>query len=252
VGRRRELATLQALLRQVQAGRGQVVGVIGESGIGKSRLVYEFHQSLHGHFITYRATSCLSHGVVIPYLPILAVLRQHCGVAQADPLTTVAAKVHASLREVGLEPDDRTPYLLHLLEVPAGVESLAGLSPQVLKSRTLDILLQLVLQGARRRPLLLEVENLHWIDPNSEEVLAALVERFIGARSLLLLTYRLGYRPPWIEKSYATQMALAGLAPRDSRRLVQAVIRTAPVPEALVQAILAQELGHPFSLAFAL
>ena len=248
VGRARELQTLQALLAQVEEGWGQVVGVVGEPGIGKSRLVYEFHRSLHGRAVTYLAAGCISHGAATPYLPIVALLRHNCGLTEGDAPATIAAKVRASLAEVGLAPDAGAPYLLHLLGVSAGTEGLAELSPQALKARTIEILVQLAVQGAHRRPLVLEVENLHWIDPSSEEVLGTLVEQLVGARILLLLTYRPGYRPPWIDKSYATQLALPRLAPRDSRRVLQAIVRTASVPEAMMQAILARAEGNPLFL----
>jgi predicted ATPase/class 3 adenylate cyclase len=248
VGRRRELATLHALLAQAREGRGQVVGVVGEPGIGKSRLVYEFQHSLHGKPLTYLASSCFSHGAATPYLPMLALLRQSCGVTEEDPPAAVTAKVGASLQEVGMAPEHWAPYLLQLFELPVEMDLLATHSPQAIKARTVEALVQLALHGARRRPLVLEFENLHWIDPTSEEVLRALVEQLVGARILLLLTYRPGYRPPWIDKSYVSQLALARLAPRHSRRLVQAVLRTTPVPESVVQVILARAEGNALFL----
>jgi hypothetical protein len=192
VGRAHELEILQALLMQVEEGWGQVVGVVGEPGIGKSRLVYEFRSSLRGRAVTYLAASCISHGAATPYLPIMALLRHICGLMEEDSPATIGAKVHSNLAEVGLAPDTGGPYLLHLLGVSAGTEGLAELSPQVLKARSIETLVQL----------------LHWIDPSSEEVLRALVEQLVGARILLLLTYRPGYRAPWIDKSYATQLTL--------------------------------------------
>jgi predicted ATPase len=93
-----------------------------------------------------------------------------------------------------------------------------------------------------------EVENLHWIDPSSEEVLSALVERLAGAAILLLVSYRPGYRLPWLDKSYATQVALAPLAPADSQVVVEANLRTTTVAEPLVQALLVKAQGNPFFL----
>jgi predicted ATPase/class 3 adenylate cyclase len=248
VGRRRELATLHALLAQAREGRGQVVGVVGEPGIGKSRLVYEFQHSLHGKPLTYLASSCFSHGAATPYLPMLALLRQNCGVTEEATPAAVTAKVSASLQEVGMAPEHWAPYLLQLFELPVEMDLLARHSPQAVKARTVEALVQLALHGARRRPLVLEFENLHWMDPTSEEVLRALVERLVGSRILLLLTYRPGYRPPWTEKSYVSQLALDRLAPRQSRRVVQAVLRTTPIPESVVQVILARAEGNPLFL----
>jgi len=248
VGRQRELATLLSLFEQVREGRGQVVGIIGEPGIGKSRLIYEFHRSLPGPPVPYLACRCLSHTTTTPYLPIRDLLLQTCGLLEGESPEITAAKLRATLEEVGLAPEPWTPYLLQVLGLPAGGEPLATLSPQAIKARTVDALVQLPLHGARRGPLLLGIEDLHWIDPTSQEVLAALVERLMNTRILLLLTYRPGYRPPWIDKSYATQLALTPLDRQNSCRVVQAIIGTRSLPEPTLDAILARAEGNPLFL----
>lgn len=145
-------------------------------------------------------------------------------------------------------PDEWAPYLLQLLGVEAGTEQLAMLSPQALRLRTIETLVQISVNSSRQQPLVLEAEDLHWIDATSEEWLAALVERMAGVPILVMMTYRPGYRPPWVAKSYATQLALQWLAPRDSLRVVQTVLHTEAVPGALAQAILAKADGNPFFL----
>jgi hypothetical protein len=175
-------------------------------------------------------------------------LRHNCGVTERDSLATITAKVQASFKEVGLAPEPWSPCLLRLFGVPADTDLLATFNPQAVKARTIEALVQLALHGARRRPLVLEIENLHWIDPSSEEVLTTLVERLVGTPILVLLTYRPGYRPPWITKSYATQLTLTALGPRESRRLVQAVFGTARMSETVVQAILTRADGNPLFL----
>jgi tetratricopeptide (TPR) repeat protein len=248
VGRAHELAILHALWAQVEEGRGQVVGIVGEAGIGKSRLVYEFRRSLRGSPVIYLTAGCLSYTTTTAYRPIFSMLRHACGLAEGDAAATVAAKVRVMLAAAGLPPEEGSPYLLHLLGVTTQTERIAGLSPQEIKTHARETLVQLVLHRARQRPLVLEVENLHWIDPSSEEVLAALVERLGDARILLLLTYRPGYQPPWREKSCATQLALVPLTAAASRAVVQATLRTPQVAEGLVQAILAKAEGNPFFL----
>jgi hypothetical protein len=160
-GRERDLAVLHEVLAQVEAGQGQVVGIVGEAGVGKSRFLYEFRQSLMGKRLTYLAGSCLSYGQSIPYLPLLDLLRHNCGITEADSPETITARVRLALQEVGLDPEVGTPYLLHLLGVQAGTEGLAELSPETIKTRTFDTLRQLSLRGSRQRPLILEVEDLH-------------------------------------------------------------------------------------------
>jgi transcriptional regulator with AAA-type ATPase domain/predicted ATPase len=248
VGRDREMTILHALLTQLEEGQGHVVGIAGEPGIGKSRLIHEFRQSLTGGRLTYWQGRCISYGSATPYFPVLDLLRHNCGMTEADGPEAITTKVHRSLQEVGMVPDEWAPYLLQLLGVEAETERLAMLSPQALRARTIETLVQMSVNSSRRHPLVLAVEDLHWIDATSEEWLAALVERVAGVPILVLLTYRPGYRPLWLEKSYATQLALQRLTPRDSLRVVQTVLHTDQVSEALAQEILAKADGNPFFL----
>ena len=138
--------------------------------------------------------------------------------------------------------------MLHLLGVKTDTEALGALSPEALQARTFETLRQLILRASRHQPLALVVENLHWIDRASEEFLASLVDVVPGASILLLFTYRPGYRPPWSDKSYTTQIALQPLAPRDSLALVRSVVPVATVSDPLAETILARAEGSPFFL----
>jgi len=248
VGREREMATLHALLAQVEAGRGQVVGVVGEAGIGKSRLISEFCYSLQGRALTYLTGRFFSYGSATPYLPLLDLLRHNCGITEADGPEDIMAKVHHSLQEVGMPPETWAPVFLSLLGVQEGMHQLAALSPEARKARILTACTQLCLNGSRQRPLVLEIEDLHWIDASSEECLMALVERMAGVPLLLLVTSRQGYQPPWMDKSYATQLALTPLDPQGSRRVVQAIHGTLSLSEPTLEAIVARANGNPLFL----
>ena len=173
-----------------------MVGVVGEPGIGKSRLLYEFRQSLEGKRLTYLTGRCLSYGSATPYLPVLEILRHNCGITETDRPEDITAKVHRALQEVDMAPAEWAPVLLHLLGVQEEPDAFAALSPEARKARTLAAGLQMCLQGSRRQPLILEMEDLHWVDASSDECLTALVERMAGAAILVLVTYRPGYRPP--------------------------------------------------------
>ena len=248
VGRERELATLHELLEQVQSGQGCVVGIVGEPGMGKSRLLAEFRQSLTGKCVTYLEGHCLSYASAMPYAPVLDLLRQHCGITSADSPVSVTAKVRASLQEVAMDPEAGGPYLFQLLGVHTGTNQFVMPSPEAIKLRTFETLRQMSLRGSQRQPLIIAVENLHWIDKTSEDFLTLLVESLAGAPILLLLTSRPGYRPPWIGKSYRYQITLQPLTPRDSRRIVQSVLQMEQPPERLAQMILAKAAGNPFFL----
>ncbi|HEY7491339.1 MAG TPA: AAA family ATPase, partial [Candidatus Tectomicrobia bacterium] len=248
VGRQRELAALQALLVQVEEGRGQVVGIVGAPGMGKSRLIYEFRRSLANRRCTYLAGPCLSYGSHTPYLPLLDIVRHHCGITDADGPETLTAKVAWRLQTVGMVPEEWAPYVCQLFGVQVGTERLAALRPQALKTRTFTALVQMLINGSRQQPLLIEIEDLHWIDPTSEEFLLLLVQQLAGAPLLLLTTYRPGYRPAWMDKSYATQLALQRLTPADSRRIVRTILDSEQASGAMVQTIVAKADGNPFFL----
>ncbi|MGH8067252.1 MAG: sigma 54-interacting transcriptional regulator [Candidatus Entotheonellia bacterium] len=248
VGRERELLLLEAVLEQVKAGRGQVVSVVGAPGMGKSRLLDEFRQRLTEQRVHYAAGQCLAYGNATPYLPLLDLLRDHCEIAVDDRPETYIIKLRASLQQARLDPDANLPYLLHLLGVPVDVDSLASLSAEARRTRTFETFRQMILASSQRRPLILAVENLHWVDPTSEALLTSLVEGLAGASILVLTTSRPGYRPRWLDKSYATQIALQPLGLDDSRQIVRRVLCHTDLAPALEQQLLAKAEGNPFFL----
>jgi DNA-binding NtrC family response regulator/tetratricopeptide (TPR) repeat protein len=248
VGRRQELEFLRSRWEATKRGHGQVVGILGEAGIGKSRLLFEFRQSLRGERVTYLEGACPSYGGAMPYLPVLDILRQNLRIRDADGPEGITEKVRAGLRRVGTDPGEWGPYLLELLGVREGTESLATLAPGAIKARTFEMLRQMGLKGCRQRPIVFVVEDLHWIDRTSEECFSSLMESLAGAPALFLTTYRPGYRPPWVDKSYMTQVALQPLSAQDSLTVVRSVLRLDDIPESLVRVILEKSEGNPFFL----
>jgi class 3 adenylate cyclase/tetratricopeptide (TPR) repeat protein len=247
VGREREMATLRALLADATQGQGRIAGVVGEPGVGKSRLLLEIRRDV-GEAATWLEGRCLSYGGAIPYLPVLDLLRGACGVTAVDPPERVADKVRTTLQTLGLDPGERAPYLLHLLGVKDTDEAERALGGDVLLARTLDTLRQVWLRSSQRRPLVLVVEDLHWIDPASETCLTAVAAALGGARLLLITTYRPGYRPSWIDRSYATQISLAPLRRDDSLHVVRSLLPDLAAHDPLVRLILDKAEGNPFFL----
>ena len=243
VGRDRELSTLRDLLTQVDAGHGQVVGIVGEPGVGKSRLVFELRTAAGG--LAYLEGRCLSYGRSIPYLPVLDLVRAGCGILDADSPEAVGAKVRAALETLGLDARDREPYLLSLLGVKDPDDRLAALGAEVIMTRTFETLRQMALLAARSRPVLLVVEDLHWIDQTSEAYLGSLVESLARARILLLATYRPGYRPAWMDRSYATQLSLAA---DESLAIVRSLLPDVADAGTRARIILDKAEGNPFFL----
>jgi class 3 adenylate cyclase/DNA-binding winged helix-turn-helix (wHTH) protein/tetratricopeptide (TPR) repeat protein len=246
VGRTQELALLHERLEQVVSGQGQVIGIAGEPGLGKSRLLAEFVHSLRGRPVTCCEGHCLSYGSATPYLPVRDLLRQLWNLPDAAPAMALTATVQQRLREAGVTSEDEALVLFQLLDAPADLAASAVLDPQERKARTFALLWHVIWQASQQQPLVLAVENLHWIDPTSEAWLTSLVERLGDTPVLLLATYRPGHQPPWIRHSAASQMALPRLSPRDSLLVLQSVPQAARLPVPLQQAIVAKATGNPF------
>jgi class 3 adenylate cyclase/tetratricopeptide (TPR) repeat protein len=246
VGRTRELALLHERLAIAARGQGQVLGIAGEPGMGKSRLLAEFAHSLAGQAVTYCEGHCLAYGGTIPYLPVRDLLRQLWSLPDPTAPDVLTVTLQQRLHAAGIVTEDGVPLLLQLLDVLGEAAGLAALSPEVRRARTFTLLRQLVLHASQHQPLVLAVENLHWSDPTSEEWLAALAAQVGGAAILLLVTYRPGYQLPWLAHSWATQVALSPLTPSDSLVVIQTVPQAAQLPGSLQQAIVAKAAGNPF------
>src|SRR5262252_5706315 len=248
VDRESELAILNNFLRQVENGHGQAVGLVGEPGIGKSRLLAEFRRQVADGRASWVEGRCLSYGTAIPYLLALDLLRSNCGILETDTPDTVVDKVHVGLREVGMDADEDGPVLLHLLEIKDVAETPILSNPEAVKSKAFETLRQLTVKRSIQHPLVLVLEDLHWVDKISEEFLGFLAESVREARVLMLATYRPGYRPPWIDKSYAGQMPLQPLPQDDSIRMVRSVLRVEQLVDLVTQEIVAKADGNPFFL----
>lgn len=242
-GRDRELDALRAALTAVTDGEGgQVVGLVGDPGIGKSRLAYEFRRVAEEH-ATVLEGRCLSYGSAIPYQPILDLVRNSSGLAPRDEPVLIEQKLHMTLAALGLDPDHGR-YLLHALGIAP--ERLASLDAPAIKGRTLEALRSLLLAEAARRPLVVLVEDVHWIDRTSEEVLNELVSEVPSTAILLVATYRPGYAPPWIDKSFATQIALRPVPTEASEAIVSGILGERV--DAQSTAIVDRGQGNPFFL----
>jgi len=248
VGRERELRTLGDVLSRAQQCEGRLVRIVGEAGSGKSRLLYEFRRSLGGLDLMVLEGRCRSYGSTLPYLPIIDVVRAHCGIADADAPEVVADKVRATLTSLGLDGDERAPYLLQLLGIKHGAAAVQSLSPEAIKAGTLDAVTSALLAASRRRPLIIVLEDLHWIDAASEEFLGSLVPGLAQAPIVLLLTSRPEYQPPWLPPTCLTEIVLQRLSTEDSLSVVHAMLARTQVTESMVRVILDRADGNPLFL----
>jgi transcriptional regulator with AAA-type ATPase domain/tetratricopeptide (TPR) repeat protein len=247
IGRRPEIGLLNGLLDQAMLGHGQIVTLAGEPGIGKSRLLHEFEQSVRAKGVVTREGHCASYAVHVPYFPVIEILQTFCDIEETDPIETVDAKVLAALSPLGDTAVESAPYLQYLL-FPRTRGELSDRSPDAIKARTFEAIRRLILAQQERRTLLLAIEDLHWIDQTSAELLAFLATTISRTRVLVVVTSRPGYRASWLAGSNATQLAVGPLSDPESRQLVASVLGTRPAGDALLARILDRGEGNPLFL----
>ena len=238
VGRDVELEQLQSARRLAGARHGQVVAIVGEPGVGKSRLVYELIRSeLQGWRVL--EGDALSYGKSMSYLPVIDLLKGFFKIADRADRQEIRTKVtdHVLGRDPALEP--ALPALLALFDVPTNDGAWPALSPEQRRQRTLDAVRQLLLREARQQPLVVIFEDLHWIDRETQAVLDTLVDSIASARLMLIVSYRREYQHAWGSKTFYGQVRLDRLMPESAAKLLDALLGDdpglAPLKELLVR-----------------
>jgi class 3 adenylate cyclase/tetratricopeptide (TPR) repeat protein len=243
VGRDAELEQLRRAQQLAGNGHGQVAAIVGEAGVGKSRLVYEFTHShrLRGWLVLESAS--FSYGKATSYLPVIDLLKGYFKIQDRDDLREIREKVTGKLLTLDRTLEPTLPALLALLDMPVDDAAWQALDPGQRRQRTLDALKRLLLREAREQPLLLIFEDLHWIDSETQALLDGLVESLGSARLLLLVNYRPEYQHGWVSKTYYTQLRLDALPPESVGDLLQAVLGDDPALEPLKRLLLRR--GNP-------
>ena len=245
VGRERELGQLLDAFARAQSGEGQVVFVVGEPGIGKSRLLLELHRRV-GAAGDWHEGHCLSFGKAMAFHPLVDLIRRWFGVEESDGDAAIAAKLERGVAEVGADLGPVTPYLRALLSVDPGDDGVRTMSPAERRGEILDALRRLLVRAAERQSQILVIEDLHWIDSASEQFLATLVDSVPAARAMLVFTYRPGYPNPFGDRSYFTRIVPAPLSADDSARMAAAVLATDTLPAELRALVATKAEGNPF------
>jgi tetratricopeptide (TPR) repeat protein len=248
IGREPELAALTQALARAGAGHGQVVALVGEAGVGKSRLGYE---CLHSHrtqgWRVLEAAS-VSYGKATPYFPVLDLLKRYAQVDDHDDPRTIRAKVTGHVLTLDDTLQETLPALLSLLEALPEDSPFVRLDPPQRRQRTLEALHRLLLRESQVQPLLLVFEDLHWIDSETQALLDSLVERLPTARLLLLVNYRPEYQHSWGSKTYYTQLRLDPLPPASVAEVLQALLGDDPSRAPLTPLLIERTEGNPFFL----
>jgi class 3 adenylate cyclase/predicted ATPase len=209
VGRQSEMEQLQKTLEQTKAGRGQIVGVMGEPGLGKSRLFYEFVGAYGRTPLLVLQAYSVSHGKASPYLPLIELLKSYFRIEPPDNERARREKVAGKVVMLDRSLEDTLPYLFALLGIEEQLSPLQQMDPQIRRKRIFEALKKLFLRESLNQPLILIFEDLHWIDSETQGFLDTLSESVASARVLLLVNYRPEYRHEWGSKTYYTQLRLA-------------------------------------------
>jgi class 3 adenylate cyclase len=248
VGRDAETAQAARALEAAAGGHGQVVAVVGEPGVGKSRVGHELARRALAHDRLVIETACLSYGTSTPYLPVGGLLEALLELdAGAEP---AERRARAIARLAAIDPALETAAapILALLELPIEDAAWSALDPPQRRQRTLDALRQLLLQAARQRPLVVVVEDLQWIDAETQALLDALVDGMAAAPLALLVNYRPEYRHRWGGKSYYTQLRLDPLPAGDADALLEALLGRDASLRPLAALLRERTAGNPLFL----
>ncbi len=251
VGRKKELEHLKQVREQARNGQGQMVGVVGEPGVGKSRLFHEFKVLSEQHCLVLE-TFCAAHGSNYAYLPLIELLRNYFHIRPQDAERTLHEKVAGRVVALDGELEDGLPYLLSLLGHLEFVAALQQMDPHIRRQRSFDIIKRLLVREGLTQPVVLIFEDLQWLDEGTQAFLDTLSESLATAPILLLVNYRPEYRHEWGSKRYYSQLRLDALSMEDARELMAALLDEANWPvtaaslEPLKQLILEKTEGTPF------
>ena len=245
VGRHAEMDQLQGALERAKAGHGQIVGVIGEPGLGKSRLFHEFKLTSRSGCLVLEAFA-VSHGKGSLYLPLIELLKNYFQIQPADDERTRRQKIIGQVLELDRTLEATLPYLFALLGIEEGPSSLQQMDAQIRRTRTFDAVKQLFLRESLKQPVLLIFEDLHWIDTETQGFLDSLTESVASAQVFFLVNYRPEYRHEWGGKTYYTQLHLAPLGTEEAEELLTFLLGSDASLTQLKPLILDKTEGTPF------
>ena len=248
VGRDPELEQLRRALERAGTGHGQVVAVVGDPGVGKSRLFWEFTHSHRTQGWLIVESSSVSYGKATAFLPLIELLRTYFQIETRDEARKIREKVTGKLLSLDRALEPSLPALLWLLDVPVDDSQWQRLDPSQRRQQTLDGIKRLLLRESQVQPLLLVFEDLHWIDAETQALLDNAVESLPNARMLLLVNYRPEYQHGWGSKTYYRQLRIDPLQSEGADELLEALLGNDPGLQALKRLLIERTEGNPFFL----
>ncbi len=246
VGRERELELLLDGFERTKAGRGQAFSIMAEAGVGKSRLLYEFRKAVANEDVTFIEGKCLSYSRGVTYYPVIDIVKSIFDILEGDGDLEIRKKLERGLKVLDTDESSTLPYLLELLSVKeSGVDPIS-MSPEARRDRIIEAVKRITLKSSEIRPLIVAIEDLHWIDKSSEEYLRHLLDSISGARVFLIFTFRPEFVHTWGAKSYHSQLNLNRLSNRESLAMVSHLLGTEEIDRQLEELILEKTEGVPF------
>jgi len=245
VGRDAEMAALDRAAELAKSGRGQIVAVVGEAGVGKSRLFFEFNARHQTGWKQLEAFS-VSHGRAASFMPVIDLLKNYFGINEGDETRIRREKIAGRIAMLDRVLEDTLPYVFGLLGLNAGDDPLAGTDANVRRRRTLDAIVRILIRESLAQPLIVVFEDLHWIDDETQALLNLLAESIGEASILLALNYRPEYRHDWGTRSSFTQIRLEPLRRESADEMLAAMLGDDPSVAPLRKLILDKSDATPF------
>jgi class 3 adenylate cyclase/tetratricopeptide (TPR) repeat protein len=245
VGRQKELDQLVECFGRAKRGQGQVVGIVGEPGVGKSRLLLHLRAMLPQGEYTYLEGRCIYYGGALPFVPFLDVLRSHFDIKEGEGDLVIKKKMSEKVKQLDDKLKDILPPLEYILSLKVEDEDYLKLDPALRRVRIFESIRNLLVRESQNIPLVLAIEDLHWIDKSSEEFLGYLIGGLAGTNILLLLLYRPEYTHQWGSKTYYMQIRVDELSLETSAEMVQAILKEGKAAQDLTKLILDRAAGNP-------
>ncbi|MDA8141298.1 MAG: AAA family ATPase, partial [Desulfobacteraceae bacterium] len=245
VGRTYSLAELMEIFARVKDGAGQVVGVVGEAGVGKSRLLHEFRNRLPLGESGYLEGRCVHFGSAMPYLPILDILKSYFEIGEGEREIAIQKRVQQQIMLLHGKTQELLSPLLDLLSLPVEDEAYLKLESRQRRERIFEALRDLLVTVSHEKPLIIAIEDLHWIDKASEEFIDYFIGWLTNVKVMLILLHRPEYTHPWASRSYFSRIGVNQLTRKSSTALIDAILEGAQVAPEIYDVIIQRSAGNP-------
>ncbi len=245
VGRKREMEALREVLEKVQSGSGQVVGIVGEAGVGKSRIIFEMRKMFPKEEYGYLEGRCIHYGGSIAYLPVLDILRSYFEIKEGEREFLIQKKMKEKILQIDEKLKTVLPPFQELLSLRVEDETYLKLEGKQKREKIFEAIRDLLIRESQDKPLVLVFEDLHWIDKTSEEFLDYFIGWLANTPILLITLYRPEYTHRWGSKSYYHNLRVDQLSIPTSAELVQSILSEGEVVPELRELILNKAAGNP-------